>query len=201
MSVIAIEPITKPILVTEEDKHLYELLKACQRKDRKSQEKLYKQFYGFAMGICLRYTRSRDEAVEVLNDGFLKIMNNLDKYTPGLSFKGWLRRIMINASIDHYRRNEKHYENVDISYAKSNNLSPDVISFLGEEVIMNAVQGLPPSYRMVFNLYVIEGYKHSEIAQKLNISEGTSKSNLNIARTKLMKILNLETDPNAEQNG
>jgi RNA polymerase sigma-70 factor (ECF subfamily) len=108
---------------------------------------------------------------------------------------------MINASIDHYRRNEKHYENVDISYAKSNNLSPDVISFLGEEVIMNAVQGLPPSYRMVFNLYVIEGYKHSEIAQKLNISEGTSKSNLNIARTKLMKILNLETDTNAEQNG
>lgn len=188
-------------MVTEEDKHLHELLKACQRKDRKSQEKLYKQFYGFAMGICLRYTRSRDEAVEVVNDGFLKIMNNLDKYTPGLSFKGWLRRIMINASIDHYRRNEKHYEHVDISYAKSNNLSPDVISFLGEEVIMNAVQGLPPSYRMVFNLYVIEGYKHSEIAQKLNISEGTSKSNLNIARTKLMKILNFETDTNAEQNG
>ncbi len=201
MPVIPHEPITKPILVTEDDKHLYELLKACQRKDRKSQEKLYKQFYGFAMGICLRYTRSRDEAVEVLNDGFLKIMSNLDKYTPGLSFKGWLRRIMINASIDHYRRNEKHYENVDISYAKSNNLSPDVISILGEEVIMNAVQGLPPSYRMVFNLYVVEGYKHSEIAQKLNISEGTSKSNLNIARTKLMKILNLETDTNAEQNG
>lgn len=188
-------------MVTEEDKNLNELLKACQRKDRKSQEKLYKQFYGFAMGICLRYTRSRDEAVEVLNDGFLKIMNNLDKYTPGLSFKGWLKRIMINASIDHYRRNEKHYENVDISYAKHNNLSPEVISNLGEEVIMNAVQGLPPSYRMVFNLYVIEGYKHSEIAQKLNISEGTSKSNLNIARTKLMKILNLETDTNAEQNG
>ena len=153
------------------------------------------------MGICLRYSRSREEAIEVLNDGFFKIMTNLDKYSPELSFKGWLRRIMINTSIDHFRRNEKHYDSVDISYVKNEHLSPDVMGHLSEEVILKAIQELPPSYRMVFNLYCIEGYKHSEIAQKLNISEGTSKSNLNTARIKLKKTLSLEFDTNAEQNG
>jgi RNA polymerase sigma factor (sigma-70 family) len=180
---------------------LQDLLKACRKEDRKSQDKLYKRFYGFAMGICLRYSRSRDEAIEILNDGFYKIMTNLDKYTPGLSFKGWLRRIMTNASIDHYRRNEKHYNSVDISYIKTAQLSPEVLDNLSEEVILQAIQELPPSYRMVFNLYCMEGYKHSEIAQKLNISEGTSKSNLNTARTKLKKALSLEFEEKVEQNG
>jgi RNA polymerase sigma-70 factor (ECF subfamily) len=180
---------------------LQELISACRKGDRKSQEKLYKQFYGFAMGICLRYARSRDEATEILNDGFYKIMTNLDRYTPGLSFKGWLRRIMTNASIDHFRRNEKHYDNVDISYVKNEHLSDDVLSSLSEEVILKAIQELPPSYRMVFNLYCMEGYKHSEIAQKLNISEGTSKANLNTARIKLKRALSQEFDYNVEQNG
>ncbi len=153
------------------------------------------------MGICLRYARSREEAIEILNDGFLKIMTNLDKYNPGLSFKGWLRRIMTNSAIDHFRRNEKHYDSVDISYVKNEHLSADVLSDLSYEVILKAVQELPPSYRMVFNLYCLEGYKHAEIAQKLNISEGTSKSNLNIARIKLKKVLSIEFDLNVEQNG
>jgi len=153
------------------------------------------------MGICLRYSRSRDEAIEIVNDGFFKIMTNLDKYSPELSFKGWLRRIMTNAAIDHYRRNEKHYHSVDISYVKNEHLTEKVLSSLSEEVILAAIQELPPSYRMVFNLYCLEGYKHSEIAQKLNISEGTSKSNLNTARIKLKKALGTEFDVKAEQNG
>jgi RNA polymerase sigma factor (sigma-70 family) len=153
------------------------------------------------MGVCLRYARSREEAVEIVNDGFYKIFMNLDKYSHGLSFKGWVRRIMVNSSIDHFRRNEKHYDHVDISYIKTESLTPDVLDELNEEVILQAVQELPPSYRIVFNLYAIEGYKHSEIAQKLNISEGTSKSNLSIARIKLKKALNLESDNKAEQNG
>jgi len=153
------------------------------------------------MGICLRYARARDEAIEIVNDGFYKILTNLDKYSPGLSFKGWLRTIMVNAAIDHYRRNEKHYHQVDVSYIKTERLMPDVLSQLNEEVIINAIQELPPSYRSVFNLYVIEGYKHSEIAQKLNISEGTSKSNLNMARIKLKRYLNRMTDEPSEKNG
>jgi RNA polymerase sigma-70 factor (ECF subfamily) len=154
-----------------------------------------------AMGICLRYARSREEAIEIVNDGFYKILTNLDKYSPGLSFKGWLRTVMINASIDHFRRNEKHYHNVDISYTSNERILPDVISSMDAEVIINAIQELPASYRMVFNLYVIEGYKHSEIAHKLNISEGTSKSNLNMARIKLKRFLNLNQEKKSEQNG
>jgi RNA polymerase sigma-70 factor (ECF subfamily) len=153
------------------------------------------------MGICLRYSRSRDEAIEILNDGFYKIMINLDKYTPGLSFKGWIRKIMVNSAIDHYRRNEKHYDHVDISYVRNEDVSEDIISSLSTEVILNAVQQLPPSYRIVFSLYCIEGYKHSEISQKLNISEGTSKSNLNIARFKLIKLLGPEYNLKTQQNG
>jgi RNA polymerase sigma factor (sigma-70 family) len=176
-------------------------LQSCRKVDRKSQDRLYELFYGFAMGICLRYARSREEAIEIVNDGFYKILTNLDKYSPGLSFKGWLRTIMVNASIDHYRRNERHYHQVDISYVKNERLLPDVLSNMAEEVIIQAIQELPPSYRQVFNLYVIEGYKHSEIAQKLNISEGTSKSNLNMARIKLKKFLNLNPDEKSERNG
>lgn len=183
------------------DSELQRLIKACRKGERKSQDMLYKLFYGFAMGICLRYARSRDEAVEILNDGFLKVLTNLDKYSPGLSFKGWVRTIMINASIDHYRRNEKHYNQVDISYIKTEMFMPEVLDQLSAEAILEAVQQLPPSYRMVFNLYAIEGYKHAEIAQRLNISEGTSKSNLNIARIKLKKYLNLSEDQKSEQNG
>jgi len=153
------------------------------------------------MTVCRRYSRSREEAIEILNDGFYKIMTNLDKYTPGLSFKAWLRRIMVNASIDHYRRNEKHYDNVDISFVKNEHLQPEVLSTLSEEVILNAIQELPPSYRIVFSLYCMEGFRHAEISQKLNISEGTSKSNLNMARMKLKKALGMEFDLNVEQNG
>lgn len=141
------------------------------------------------MGICLRYSRSRDEAIEILNDGFIKILSKIDKYSPGLSFKGWLRKVMINAAIDYFRRNEKHYHSLDISHVQYESSSETVFDKLGEQDIIAAIQLLPPSYRMVFNLYVIEGLKHEEIANQLNISVGTTKSNLAIARNKLKKIL------------
>jgi RNA polymerase sigma factor (sigma-70 family) len=189
-----------PDLINGEE-NIFPLLDRCKRGDRQAQGQLYKMFYGFAIVICLRYTRSREEALEVVNDGFFKIMTNLNLYTNGLSFKGWVRRIMVNASIDHFRRNEKHYNNVDISYSRSVYLIPDIWSTLSEEVILSALQQLPPSYRIVFNLYVIEGYQHDEIAHKLNITVGTSKSNLNVARTKLKKILGLEFEKNTMRNG
>jgi RNA polymerase sigma factor (sigma-70 family) len=141
------------------------------------------------MGICLRYSRSREEATEILNDGFVKIFSKLDKYSPGLSFKGWLRKVMINSAIDYFRRNEKHYHSLDISHIQHESSSENVFDTLGEQEIIAAIQLLPPSYRMVFNLYVIEGFKHEEIANKLNISVGTTKSNLAIARNKLKKML------------
>lgn len=144
------------------------------------------------MGICLRYSRSREEAIEILNDGFIKILSKIDKYSPGLSFKGWLRKVMINSAIDYYRRNEKHYHSLDISHVQYESTSDNVFDNFGEQEIIAAIQLLPPSYRMVFNLYVIEGFKHEEIANQLNISVGTTKSNLAIARNKLKKILMME---------
>lgn len=141
------------------------------------------------MGICLRYSRTREEALEIVNDGFMKIFKKLDKYSPGLSFKGWLRKVMINSAIDYYRRNEKHYHSLDISHGKYETSGETILDKLSEQDIIEAIQRLPPSYRMVFNLYVIEGYKHEEIANQLNISVGTSKSNLAIARNKLQKIV------------
>ncbi len=141
------------------------------------------------MGICLRYSRTREEAVEIVNDGFVKIFKKLDKYSQGLSFKGWLRKVMINSAIDYYRRNERHYHSLDISHGKYETTALTVFDNLSEQDIIASIQKLPPSYRMVFNLYVIEGYKHDEIANQLNISVGTSKSNLAIARNKLQKML------------
>ncbi len=141
------------------------------------------------MSVCLRYSHSHEEAVEMLNDGFVKIFTKLDRYTPGLSFKGWLRKVMVHAAIDYYRRNEKHSHSVDLSFARHLSEAPTALDQLSAQEILQAVQQLPPSYRLVFNLFVMEGYKHEEIAQQIGISAGTSKSNLSIARTKLQKML------------
>lgn len=168
------------------------LLDSCMTGNRNSQDRLYKEYYGYAMGICLRYSRSREEAIEIVNDGFFKIFTKLDRYTRGRSFKGWLRKVMINSAIDYYRRNEKHYATLNISHANYAEKSATVLDKLSESEIISAIQLLPPSYRMVFNLFVIEGFRHEQIAEHLGISVGTSKSNLAIARSKLQKILILE---------
>lgn len=144
------------------------------------------------MGVCLRYSRTREEALEIVNDGFIKIFKKLDHYSQGLSFKGWLRKVMINSAIDYYRRNEKHYHSLDISHVKYETSTETILDNLSEQDIIAAIQRLPPSYRMVFNLFVIEGYQHEEIANQLGISVGTSKSNLSIARNKLQKMLLVE---------
>ena len=146
-------------------------------------------FYNYAMSICLRYSKDREEAVEIVNDGFVKMFTKLDKYKDNTSFKAWLRRILINASIDYYRKNEKHYHNVDISYAKYEHVTEDALNKISEKEIIELIQELPGSYRLVFNLFVIEGYSHREISNKLGISVGTSKSNLAIARSKLKRKL------------
>ena len=186
-----------------EEKDLYKLLDSCRKGDRNSQDRLYRDFYAYSMGICLRYSRTREEAIEILNDGYVKIFFKLDLYSPGLSFKGWLRKVMINSAIDYYRRNEKHYHSLDISHGQYESSTETILDHLSEQEIVAAIQLLPPSYRMVFNLYVIEGYKHEEISNQLNISVGTSKSNLSIARNKLRKILTGEQDEriNQERNG
>lgn len=165
------------------------LLRACVNGDRDSQKMLYKRYYGFAMSICMRYAGGREEAQEIVNDGFLKIFAALGKIDLEQPMKPWIRRIMVNASIDHFRRNAKHQNQLDIAYAAEQPIDETAISQLTTEEIMAFVQQLSPAYRTVFNLYVIEGYTHNEIANMLGVSEGASKSNLAKARVKLRKML------------
>lgn len=165
------------------------LIQGCKNNDRESQRLLYQHYYSYALSICLRYSRSRAEAKEVVNDGFMKVFNKIDKYDQELSFKGWLRKIMINCSIDQYRKELKYEKNDPLESARSNQIQPEIISDLLHEELIGLVQRLSPSYRAVFNLHVIDGYTHEETGKMLNISAGTSKSNLMKARNKLRAIL------------
>jgi RNA polymerase sigma factor (sigma-70 family) len=169
---------------------------ACALNNRESQKVIYSSFYGYAMAICDRYTSKQDDAVEILNDGFLKIFKEIHHYKPAYtdvvsSFKGWLRKIMVYTAIDHYRKYHKHQmvtQLDDVVYQMAS-VNEDALDKLSYEEIIRAVQDLSPGYRTVFNLFVIEGLSHDEIAKQLSISIGTSKSNLFKARLQLQKIL------------
>jgi RNA polymerase sigma-70 factor (ECF subfamily) len=171
-----------------------QLREDCIRGEAGSQKKLYYNFYGFAMGICLRYARDRDEAVEILNDGFYKVLTRLDKYDPSKPFLPWLSRIMTNTAIDHYRSELKHPIGSDITELEIQSEEADIQSKLNYDDLIRIVQTLPTGYRTVFNLFAIDGYTHEEIGEQLGISVGTSKSNLFKARQKLRSML--ETSKN-----
>jgi RNA polymerase sigma-70 factor (ECF subfamily) len=128
---------------------------------------------------------------EMINDGFLKIFNNLSKYDSAQPFKAWVRTIMVNTAIDYYRSNKKYQLHVTINEIELTDFNDDVISQLSVEEIMGLISKLSPMYRMVFMLYVVEGYKHKEIAERLGIQEGTSKSNLQDARIKLQEMIRI----------
>lgn len=164
---------------------LQELIAGCLQHSRKDQKMLYKAFYGFAMSICLRYAGNRYEASEIMNQGFLKVFTNLHKYDKARPFIAWVGRIMMNTSVDYYRSNLKLslHDDLDAAEDIGHNDLPD--QKLNYDDLLSMVQQLPNAYRTVFNLFAIEGFSHEEIATKLNISTGTSKSNLFKAREKL----------------
>ena len=142
------------------------------------------------MGVCLRYTATREQATEVLNDGFLKVFTRIEQYNPDLPFKSWLRRILINTALDQYRQEVRHYYHDDVSVAEQTPAQqPDAHSMLAHEELIGLIQQLSPAYRVVFSLYVMDGFSHDEIAAQLSISVGTSKSNLARARENLKKML------------
>ncbi|MBL0307241.1 MAG: RNA polymerase sigma factor [Chitinophagaceae bacterium] len=188
-----------------EEKHYTQLLsadeltfhvEACALNSRESQKILYSSFYGYAMAICDRYVNNQDDALEILNDGFLKIFKEIHHYKPAYkdvisSFKGWLRKIMVYTAIDHFRKYQKHQlvASLDDVVYHVPSVSDDAINKLSYDEIIRAVQDLSPGYRAVFNLFVIEEFSHEEIAGHLGISIGTSKSNLSKARRQLQKIL------------
>lgn len=178
----------------EPDERLAALIQACIKGDKSSQKALYKSFYGYAMSICMRYSMNREEAAEVMNDGFMKVFTKLTKYDTSRSFKGWLRKIMINTALDNYRHNLKHYYQQDIETSPDVSASGNVLADMAYEDIVGLVQKLSPAYRTVFNLYVMDGYTHEEIAEMLSISVGTSKSNLSKARENLRSLLKKNKD-------
>lgn len=147
-------------------------------------------FYAYGMSITLRYADHREEAAEILNDSFMKVFSNISKYDINRPFKPWFRRIVVNTSINHYHSNEKQRQEVDLESA-AHNLSreQEILSGMSYDEIIEMVQQLTPAYRTVFNLYVIEGFKHKEIADMLGIAVGTSKSNLAKAKKNLQSIV------------
>lgn len=167
-----------------------DLISGCIRNDRRAQELLYKQFYDAMVSICMRYTQNEDDAVEVLNNGFLKVFKHIqqfDQQKAGLYT--WIRKIMINTAIDFIRQNQKHNSKVELSRANEPYADSDALHKLDAEEILELIRKLPPSTQLVFNLYVVEGFTHKEIGVKMGISEGTSKWHLSEARRLLQKSL------------
>lgn len=166
-----------------------DLITACIKRERWAQQKLYEEHYSKMMGVCLRYASNEEDALDILHEGFIKVFKHISKYQAGTSLPAWIRRIMVNTCIDYYRKSiRRRTEDIEQAYDTSND-DADAISQCTEQEILEAVQELSPAYRAVFNLYVIEGYSHKEIADMLDITESTSRSNLVKARTKLQTML------------
>jgi RNA polymerase sigma factor (sigma-70 family) len=166
-----------------------ELLKGCKKGKRKYQEELYKHYFGFAMSVCLRYAPVREDAVEILNDSFLKVFDKIHLYDEDKPFKSWFRRILVNTSLDYYRSRKKYLFHVELNEAELDAEIPiDWESDLKTDVILKLFTQLPDLYRHIFNLYELEGYSHDEIAGMLSISPGTSRSHLSRAKKRIKEL-------------
>jgi len=173
----------------------HQLIQDCKNGDRKAQFQLYKSCFNILMGVCMRYKKDEDEAASVLNIGFLKILNNLDKHRPEVPFEAWIRRIMINTVIDEFRKNRKVrelIEHTDFSESESYNKAVDYNTAdqkFDAERLEAFIKRLPPVSQKVFNLFAIDGYSHKEIGEMLGISDGTSKWHLSSSRKKLQEMI------------
>jgi RNA polymerase sigma-70 factor (ECF subfamily) len=171
--------------------HTQLLIEGCIKGDRFSQSRLYNLYNQKMFLVCLRYARNREEAEEILQEGFMKVFEFIHQYKFSGSFEGWMRKIMVNCALQKYRSKTHLRPVVDIdATAVADKSHDEIIATLGTKELLNMVQQLPPAYKMIFNLYVFEGMKHREIAELLGISEGTSKSNLSDARALLQKAVN-----------
>ncbi len=170
------------------------LITDCINRNSKAEYAMFKLCYSYLMSICIRYTKNEDKAKEVLNVGFYRILSNLTKYKPEVPFKSWIRKVMINTLINEYKKEKIHYGNVQYveNYYETQNYADinDAITKIDTEQIYGFIAKLPPASQQVFNLYFIDGFKHKEIAELLNISEGTSKWHLNAAKEKLKELIN-----------
>lgn len=169
-----------------------EILKGCLNDDRKAQEQLYKKYASVLLGVLCRYSRNRQEAEDLLQEGFVKIFRNIEQYREEGALLAWMRKIMVNTAIRYYQSTIEESKNIRLKDSMERNLA-DVdtsdLSYSAEEVT-KVLQQLPEGFRIVFNMYALEGYKHKDIAKKLGISVSTSKSQYARARKFLKKLLN-----------
>jgi len=167
-----------------------QLIQGCIDGDRVAQKRLYEKYVGKMMGVCLRYSDNHDDASDILQEGFIKIFEKLGSYKKEGSFEGWIRRIFVNTALDHIRKNKTlkqmmEVESVEYLLPKSDS----VLSDMAAEDLLGILQKIPAGYRTVFNMYVIEGYSHKEIAKELGITVNTSKSQFSRAKSFLRKII------------
>lgn len=178
------------------DEELNDLIRNCIRGNASAQERLYRHLYGTMMAVCLRYTRDREQAQDILQDGFIKVFASMSRFSFEGSFEGWVRRIMVNTAIDFFRKKKTDFvllgENSSVEdFAEVVDEADEeerMYDFTPEDIV-KAMQSLTPAYRTIFNLYVFENLAHHEIAERLGISTGTSKSNYAKAKRNLRKIL------------
>ena len=179
--------------MSESSQHSDKLLKVFRRVEKgnkKAQVELFKAYFSYAMSVSLRYCYSSEEAKEVVHDSFIKAYANFPKFEELDSFKRWFRRIIINTSIDYYRKYSRYYQQYSIDEITEPAAESGIISDISAKEILEMANGLSPAYRMVFMLYIVEGYKHHEIANMLSISVGASKSNLSKAKAKMQEMIN-----------
>ncbi len=169
----------------------HQLIKACLRGEASAYEKLYYTYAPKMVVVCRRYVGNHEDIDDLIQIGFMKVFQELHRFRNEGSLEGWIRRIMVNLCLDHYKKTVKPQQQVvDISQTQEQlhlSSEQDIVSMLSAEELLHLIETLPPTYRLVFNLYVFEGYKHHEIADQLGIAEGTSKSNLRDARQILQK--------------
>lgn len=168
-----------------------QLVKKCRERDALAQKQLFDLYSKKMMGVCLRYTKDIDEAQDVLQMGFIKIFEKLHLYNHQGSLEGWIRRVIVNTALDNVRKNKKFYENVEMDKVEYHlsDVEESGLDSLKAQDLLKIIQEMPNGFRTVFNLYAIEGYSHKEIAETLNISINTSKSQYSRARTYLQKII------------
>ena len=165
-----------------------QLIEACRKKDRKAQQSLYDRYAPTMFGLCRRYVRNREDAEDVVVNGFFKVLTNIHQFQGSGSFEGWIRRIMVNQSLMFLRKKHNFQMTVEVDNVEIKT-HVSVEDELAAQDIINLLEKLPTGYRTVFNLYVIEGYKHREIAEILGISINTSKSQLILAKKRMQKLI------------
>ena len=166
-----------------------ELIRGCLQDDDSCQKEIFNRFAGRMLGVCNRYARNSADAEDILQDAFIKVFDKIFQFKSEGSFEGWIRKIVVNTALKKYslRRYEKEVVGYEIKDRDESSMEPSAYGHLSEKDLLNLINTLPDGYRLVFNLYVVEGYQHDEIAEMLNIQSGTSRSQLVKARNMLQK--------------